>query len=266
MTGSGSATSGGTSLDGDVRKARLITASAVLLVLTAGCAVTPPTPSAPASLGSPSAAVTPTSTPSPTASATPSASPSATTPARDTRSGSELNKPYRVNGIIVVSKKHRVSASCGPPHPTGPNHLDASAAAALATMTAAAKADGVRIVVRSGYRSYAVQKASYDRALQTQPQNINFYAPPGASEHQTGLAVDLWDGKVWYRPMENTATGKWLHRHAHEYGFILRFPNGKQKITGVPYEPWHFRFIGVADAMKFDKGNRLTLEEYLGLN
>lgn len=166
----------------------------------------------------------------------------------------------------MVSKKHRVSASYGPPQPTGPNHLDAAAAAALATMTAAAKADGVRIVVRSGYRSYAVQKASYDRALKTQPQNINFYAPPGASEHQTGLAVDLWDGKVWYRPMENTATGKWLHRHAHEYGFILRFPDGKQKITGVPYEPWHFRYIGVKDAMKFDKGNHLTLEEYLGLD
>lgn len=166
----------------------------------------------------------------------------------------------------MVSKKHRVSAGYGPAQPTGPNNLDAATAKALATMTAAARAQGVTIVVRSGYRSYGTQAASYNRALKTQPQNINFYAPPGASEHQTGLAVDLWDGRVWYRPMANTATGKWLHKHAHEYGFILRFPEGKQSITGVPYEPWHFRYIGVKDAMHFDKTNRLTLEEYLGLD
>lgn len=139
-------------------------------------------------------------------------------------------------------------------------------AKALAKMTAAGKAAGVRIVVKSGYRSWASQKAIYDRALKTQPQNINYYAPPGASEHQTGLAADLWDGKVWYRPMENTATGKWLHAHAHEYGFILRFPKGKEKTTGVPYEPWHFRYVGLENSLKFDKANQLTLEEYLGLN
>lgn len=242
--------------------------SVVVMVLSlglTGCALTPPTVD-----GNRPAAVTPSpstpATPSPSASApsSPTATPDAT-PTPDTRTGKQLNKPYEVRGIPVISKKHRISASYGPADPTGPNHLDAETAAALATMTAAAKADGVTVKVKSGYRSYAVQKASYDRALRTQPQNINFYAPPGASEHQTGLAVDLWDGRVWYRAMENTATGKWLHKHAHEYGFILRFPDGKEAITGVPYEPWHFRYIGVTDALKFGKGNRLTLEEYLGL-
>jgi zinc D-Ala-D-Ala carboxypeptidase len=168
--------------------------------------------------------------------------------------------------VVVVSKKHRISARYGPAKPTGPHHLDATTAAALAKMTAAAKADGVRIVVKSGYRSWAQQKASYDRAKRTQPENINFYAPAGASEHQTGLAVDLWDGKVWYRPMERTATGKWLHKHCHEYGFILRFPKNKQSITGVPYEPWHFRYVGTEHSTKFGKTNTLTLEEYLGLH
>ena len=65
--------------------------------------------------------------------------------------------------------------------------------------------------------------------------------------------------------MANTATGKWLHKHGHEYGFILRYPKGKQKITGYNYEPWHFRYVGVDVARQFPSDNRLTLEEFLGL-
>jgi zinc D-Ala-D-Ala carboxypeptidase len=171
-----------------------------------------------------------------------------------------------VNGIVVVSKKHRVTSSYGPANPTGPNNLQSQVATALSRMTAAAKADGVPVYVMSGYRTYATQKAIYVRQMKANPQNIAFYAPAGASEHQTGLAVDLWDRKVRYRAMENTATGKWLHKHCHEFGFILRFPNGKQKITGVPYEPWHFRYVGENVSKKFDSANKLTLEEYLGLN
>lgn len=233
-----------------------------LPVAFVGCATSSPV-AAPSSAMP--VAVSPSTTATPSISRSASPTPDAT-PSPDKRKGKQLNQPYEVRGIPVISKKHRISAGYGPADPTGPNHLDATTAAALATMTAAAKADGVTVRVKSGYRSYATQKASYDRALRTQPQNINFYAPPGASEHQTGLAVDLWDGKVWYRAMENTATGKWLHKHAHEYGFILRFPKGKQAITGVPYEPWHFRYIGVNDAKKFGKSNTLTLEEYLGLD
>lgn len=243
------------------RRSILATATCLALV---GCATAPqPVPTAAVPTGASASA-----TPHPT-SASPTPSPSqasGSVPKADTRKGSQLNQPYLVNGIVVVSKKHRISASYGPANPTGPNHLDATMAKALAKMTAAAKAAGVRVVVKSGYRSWASQKAIYDRALKTQPQNINYYAPAGASEHQTGLAADLWDGKVWYRPMENTETGKWLHAHAHEYGFILRFPKGKEKITGVPYEPWHFRYVGLANSLKFDKANQLTLEEYLGLN
>jgi D-alanyl-D-alanine carboxypeptidase len=245
---------------------RSILATAVCLALV-GCATTPqPVPTAAVPTNATGASA-PATTSSASASPTPSSSPtSGSVPKADTRKGSQLNQPYVVNGVVVVSKKHRISASYGPANPTGPNHLDATMAKALAKMTAAAKAAGVRVVVKSGYRSWSSQKAIYDRALKTQPQNINYYAPPGASEHQTGLAADLWDGKVWYRPMENTATGKWLHAHAHEYGFILRFPKGKEKITGVPYEPWHFRYVGLENSLKFDKANQLTLEEYLGLN
>jgi D-alanyl-D-alanine carboxypeptidase len=169
-----------------------------------------------------------------------------------------------VNGIPVVSKKHRITAAYTPKKPTGAYRLESTAAAALAKMTAAAKSDGVRIRVRSGYRNWATQNAIYQRAKRNYPQSISFYAPAGASEHQTGLSVDLWDGVTWSLPMARTATGKWLFKHAHAYGFVLRYPDGKSKMTGYHYEPWHYRYIGKADAMKF-RGNSLTLEEYLGL-
>jgi D-alanyl-D-alanine carboxypeptidase len=219
----------------------------------------------------PSPSATPVTSPTPTVSSTPTVSASPSEPAKpaaDKRKGSQLDKPYTVDGIIVVSKAHPISAKYGPPDPTAPYHLDAATAKALVKMTAAAKKAGVRIVVRSGYRSYATQKGVYERALRNYPSEAfakAYNAPPGASEHQTGLSMDLWDGVTWSLPMANTATGKWLHKHCHEYGFILRYPQGKQKITGYNYEPWHFRYVGVDVAKQFPSGNKLTLEEFLGL-
>lgn len=186
-------------------------------------------------------------------------------PTPDQRTGKQLATPYQVNGIIVVSKDHRITAAYAPKNPTGPYHLEASAAKALAKLIAAAKADGVTIRVRSGYRTWATQNAIYLKAKRNYPQNIDYYAPAGASEHQTGLSVDLWDGVTWSLPMAKSAAGKWLFKHAHDYGFVLRYPEGKKKITGYHYEPWHYRYIGVADAAKFGSSNKLTLEEYLHL-
>lgn len=252
-----------------MRSPSLAVALALATVLAvAGCS-SEPGASAPVASTTPAAtpttpATTPTASTTPTSTLTPSAKPARTTPPKDTRTGKQLATPYEVDGIIVVSKKHRISAGYGPADPTGPYHLEAAAASALAKMTAAARADGVRIRVHSGYRSWATQNASYQKALRNYPQNISFYAPAGASEHQTGLAVDLWDGVTWSLPMARTATGKWLFRHAHEYGFVLRYPDGKTKITGYHYEPWHYRYIGKRDARKFPN-NTLTLEEYLGL-
>ena len=243
-------------------------ALATLLSVTGCGQVSPvsPEPSPPASPATP--VVTPTPTPTPSvaspATASPPPTPTPSTPAKDTRKGKQLADPYRVNGIIVVSKKHRITAGYGPQDPTGPYQLEQQAASALTRMTAAATADGVRIRVRSGYRTWATQNAIYQKALANYPQSISFYAPAGASEHQTGLAVDLWDGVTWSLPMANTETGKWLFANAHDYGFILRYPKGKQKITGYHYEPWHYRYIGKKNAQNFT-GNKETLEEYLGL-
>jgi zinc D-Ala-D-Ala carboxypeptidase len=248
--------------------AHRVIALVAVAVLT-GCSAAPPQPPAAATTPLATAAAAPT-TAAPTPSATtptPKPTPTKATPsapAPDKRKGRQLNTPYTVNGIPVISKKHRITAVYGPRRPTGPYHLEAETAAALNRMTAAARADGVRIRVHSAYRNWDSQNASYQRAKRNYPQNLSFYAPAGASEHQTGLAVDLWDGVTWSLPMATTATGKWLFTHAHAYGFVLRYPNGKTKITGYHYEPWHYRFIGKKDAMKFGN-NSLTLEEYLHL-
>lgn len=91
---------------------------------------------------------------------------------------------------------------------------------------------------------------------------IRYSAPPGQSEHQTGLCFDV--ASLW-RTFADTEEGIWLAEHCAEYGFIIRFPAGKEAITGYMYEPWHIRYVGkeVAEAIMAEPG--LTLEEYLGV-
>ena len=90
-------------------------------------------------------------------------------------------------------------------------------------------------------------------------------AVPGTSEHQLGLAVDLMDEDYPYLNdhQANTGTQKWLMEHCHEYGFILRYPIGSTEITGIIYEPWHYRYVGVEIAQEI-MNLGITLEEYLG--
>ena len=89
-------------------------------------------------------------------------------------------------------------------------------------------------------------------------------AVPGTSEHQLGLALDLVDARhvKLDESQENTDAYKWLSKHCAEYGFIVRYPNGKTDITGIIYEPWHFRYVGV-EAATYIMENGITLEEYL---
>jgi D-alanyl-D-alanine carboxypeptidase len=95
-------------------------------------------------------------------------------------------------------------------------------------------------------------------------------APPGTSEHHTGLAMDLVSSDYWsyYSDLEHDYekfdSFKWMYEHCAEFGFILRFPKDKQDITGITYEPWHYRFVGV-EAAKYIMENGLCLEEYLEL-
>ena len=97
--------------------------------------------------------------------------------------------------------------------------------------------------------------------------NSGGISPPGSSEHQSGLAVDISWGESYYflsEEMEDTAEYRWLTEHAHEYGFIIRYPRGRERVTGIRFEPWHIRYVGAPHAAYMAE-NGLTLEEYVNM-
>lgn len=206
-------------------------------------------------------------TPPPTGMAVPTSPPAPAAPPPDTRSGADLNVPYSVHGIVVVSPNHRVSAAFVPVWSTHRLGLHPEAAAGFTRLAAAARADGLALSIRSAYRSFAVQKDSFDRAMRTYPEITarRYFAEPGASEHQTGLALDAWDGRHRGSAFARTPQAAWLATHAFEHGFIVRYPDGKDAITGYAWESWHLRWVGVEVAAAFGPDGSLTLEECLGL-
>ena len=127
-------------------------------------------------------------------------------------------------------------------------------------MADAAKAAGLSMQIVSAYRTEDYQRNLYnDRLNSTGRANAdNYTARPGHSEHQTGLAVDIGTTKGTF---EYTSEFKWSQAHAHEYGFIMRYPKGKEWITGYSYEPWHYRFVG-KEAARVIHIEGLTYEEY----
>jgi len=140
------------------------------------------------------------------------------------------------------------------------------AAAALETMFAASSKDGVKLAGVSAYRSNATQRTLFNNyvAKDGLEKARTYSAVPGHSEHETGLAIDVSgiDGKCAATDcFGGTKEAEWLAKHAAEYGFIIRYPKGKESITGYQYEPWHLRYVGTDVSGKIaSKG--LTLEEY----
>ena len=139
-------------------------------------------------------------------------------------------------------------------------------------MYAAAKLSGCVLTPYSGYHSYALQETNYNR-------KVNFYVnqgisaeeanqkasaqvlPAGCSEHNAGIAMDIVSASSDFI---NTKEYKWLCENAHNYGFILRYPEDKTAITGMNFEPWHWRYVGTQAAKEMKEKNQ-CLEEYLGL-
>ncbi|MBQ4570396.1 MAG: M15 family metallopeptidase [Bacilli bacterium] len=116
--------------------------------------------------------------------------------------------------------------------------------------------NNLNLIVFSSYRSYEYQESIYNK------EENNFIAAPGASEHQTGLAIDISTkdtGLTEY--FDNTPECIWLTNNAHKYGFIKRYPKDKEHITGYPHESWHYRYVGV-EVAEIIYNNNLTLEEY----
>lgn len=123
--------------------------------------------------------------------------------------------------------------------------------------------DGMRIWGVSPYRSYERQDAIYHGYVSAhgQEEADTYSARPGSSEHQTGLAVDVAVRGQSYGSFGGTRESAWMLEHAHEYGFILRYGEGAESITGYMYEPWHYRYVGV-EAATYIREHGLTFEEY----
>lgn len=134
-------------------------------------------------------------------------------------------------------------------------------------MFADAKAEGIELFLNSGFRGYDLQSALYDKDIREHGEGGSDYvAMPGASEHQLGLAVDITSASVGFQLIEDfkdTKEGRWILDNAYKYGFILRYGENKEKITGYKYESWHFRYIGNKDISKMCYDKDLTLEEIL---
>jgi len=147
------------------------------------------------------------------------------------------------------------------------------AAMALEALLKAADAQGFNdLSVTSGYRSYSHQKSIYNRTLEQNmkkhdeetarkltAENVMY---PGASEHQSGLCADLHNMSTPMQSYSNTDEYKWIREHCADFGFILRYPQTKENITGVKFEPWHLRFVGRVHAQQI-MSSGLCLEEYL---
>lgn len=146
------------------------------------------------------------------------------------------------------------------------SYMKKDAAKALETMFKQAEFEGIYLFAVSGYRSYKRQTAVFQAEVNAKGKDkaVEAVALPGQSEHQTGLAMDISAGSVNYtltQAFEDTDEGKWLRDNAHKFGFILRYPKGKENITKYKYEPWHFRYVGKESAKTIYENN-WTLEEF----
>ena len=143
---------------------------------------------------------------------------------------------------------------------------DAKALQSYLSMREAALEEDVHMVICSAYRSYGLQEVIYNRFLSSKGEEWTkaHSAYPGTSEHQTGLAMDITSSKMGYGldvSFEDTKEGIWLRDHCAEYGFIIRYLEGKEAITGYTYEPWHIRYVG-EEYSEYIMENGLTLEEF----
>lgn len=162
-----------------------------------------------------------------------------------------------VDGILIANKSYSL------PQDYDPGFLPETQEA-FSEMQADASAEGLYLVNNSGYRSYWTQSTIYNNyvSMDGQAAADRYSARPGHSEHQTGLALDLNSIDMSF---ENTPEHLWVKENAHKYGFIIRYPEDKEHITGYQYEPWHLRYLGVEIATAvYESG--LCLEEYLGID
>lgn len=187
------------------------------------------------------------------------------------------------NILVLVNKQFSLPSSYEPENLVRPkvnfsfgsediekSYMRKEAAKALEKMFSDAKKEAnLDLFAVSGYRSFKRQQEVFNAQVASvgEKKAIQVVAFPGQSEHQTGLTMDISSQSADFlleESFEKTAEGKWLRENAHRYGFIMRYPKGKEAITGYDYEPWHFRYVGKeAATIIYEEG--WTLEEYFDI-
>lgn len=162
-----------------------------------------------------------------------------------------------VDDILIVNKKYRLPSTYN-------QGVDKTAKEKFEEMRKVALKDNISLRIVSSYRSYSSQAAIYNKNLNLHGAYVanRFSAKPGESEHQSGLAFDINQAN---RSFVGTKEAQWLQENCYKFGFIIRYPRGKEGITGYVYEPWHIRYVGEKVSKEiFESG--LCLEEYLGIS
>lgn len=169
-----------------------------------------------------------------------------------------VNKDYALHpegitsDIITLSEHGELTA--GYALLDNSTQLSKTVAMQFARMVEAAGGDGVsQFLISSGYRDTDKQKQLYEE------KGADYALPPGHSEHNLGLSLDIGSSQM---EMSRAPEGRWLEANAWDYGFILRYPKDKSDITGIQYEPWHFRYVGLPHSIIM-RDKHYTLEEYL---
>ena len=249
------------------RRTLALGATASLALVLAGCdpAPTPRRTSAAGPTGRPATpAPSPTSVPEPTPSPTFDRAAHSVDEADSLWVVVDKRRPldppqYVPDGLVAVPV----------PHTNAPQLLPHVSAAVVA-MFAAARKDGLLLASNSAYRSFDSQQRVHDAnvASMGRKQAERLTLRPGFSEHQTGLAIDIGpeSGRCSLNAcLADLPEGAWLAKHAWRYGFVLRYPKGFERITGIEFEPWHFRYLGKGLARELHETGVKTLEQFFGL-
>ena len=193
----------------------------------------------------------------------------------------KVNLPNGDWRLIIANKQYPLPESykINVSYVSGNYRLDSRIVDAYNSMISAAKNDGITLKIISGFRTYQGQTTLFNNKVnkyinqgysreRAKELAAQYVAPPGTSEHLTGLAVDLISTD-WYSynsvlnsNFEKTEEFEWLYSNCAEYGFVLRYPKDKEAVTGYSYEPWHYRYVGV-EAAKEIMSSKICLEEYV---
>lgn len=171
-----------------------------------------------------------------------------------------VNKFHRLDKDYIPKDLEKIKLDYANDH----KYLRHPARIAFEELSQDAKKLGYKIIAVSAFRSYRYQDDLYNYYVREKGLEYadKASARPGHSEHQTGLSVDVMGDNEDYDLFEQSSEFNWMKENAHKYGFIMRYPKGKEYITGFKYEPWHYRYVGIEPATEIYKKN-ITLEEYL---